>query len=223
MLTRVCLEEMEAGWIAHVVELPGCFASHRDRDSALESVPVAIETYLAWCVAHGVRIRGVSGPIHISEMIRTWESEQGYEVNAFFATDQPAILKRELPMFRDLLRATRQSLLAAVDGLQETEFTRRYEGERWSILEILAHVAGAEWWYLERVGMAFDRAELPDDVLPRLGKVREYLIENLPRLASVTGVFSRTGEIWSARKVLRRALWHERDHTAHILQLRARS
>jgi len=209
VLTRVCLEEMEGGGIAHVVELPGCFASHRDRDSALESVPVAIETYLAWCVAHGVRNRGVSGPIHISEMIRTWESEQGYEVNAFFATDRPPILKSDLPMFRDLLKATRQSLLAAANGLQEPEFTRKYEGERWSILESLAHVAGAEWWYLERVGVAFDRTELPDEVFLRLDKVREHFVENLPQLASVTGMFGRTGEMWSARKVLRRALWHE--------------
>jgi hypothetical protein len=27
--------------------------------------------------------------------------------------------------------------------------------------------------------------------------------------------------MWSARKVLRRTLWHERDHTDHILKLRA--
>jgi hypothetical protein len=30
------------------------------------------------------------------------------------------------------------------------------------------------------------------------------------------------GETWSARKVLRRSLWHRRDHTAHIAKLRAR-
>jgi hypothetical protein len=29
----------------------------------------------------------------------------------------------------------------------------------------------------------------------------------------VTGV---DGELWSPRKVLRRALWHERDHTDHL-------
>jgi hypothetical protein len=170
-----------------------------------------------------VEIDGVFGPVHVSEIIRTWESEPGYEVNAFFAADRPPILKRELPLFRDLLKAGRRSLLAVVEGLRDTDLTRKYEGERWSILEILGHVAGAEWWYLERVGVAFDRAELPDEVFLRLGKVREYLVENLPRLATVAGVFSRTGETWSARKVLRRALWHERDHTAHILQLRARS
>jgi hypothetical protein len=27
------------------------------------------------------------------------------------------------------------------------------------------------------------------------------------------------GEMWSPRKVLRRAVWHERDHTEHIRKL----
>ena len=28
------------------------------------------------------------------------------------------------------------------------------------------------------------------------------------------------GEFWSPRKLLRRAVWHERDHTVHIRKLR---
>jgi len=27
------------------------------------------------------------------------------------------------------------------------------------------------------------------------------------------------GEIWSPRKALRRAVWHERDHTEHIRKI----
>jgi hypothetical protein len=33
-------------------------------------------------------------------------------------------------------------------------------------------------------------------------------------------VATLSGETWSARKVLRRAMWHERDHTQHIRKLR---
>ncbi|MDW8214000.1 MAG: hypothetical protein RMJ55_10615 [Roseiflexaceae bacterium] len=32
-------------------------------------------------------------------------------------------------------------------------------------------------------------------------------------------VAGQGGEVWSARKVVRRALWHERDHTQHIARL----
>jgi len=42
----------------------------------------------------------------------------------------------------------------------------------------------------------------------------------LTALSGQTGVVALAGEVWSARKVLRRSLWHERDHTQHILQLR---
>lgn len=31
--------------------------------------------------------------------------------------------------------------------------------------------------------------------------------------------YGENGEFWSPRKLLRRAIWHERDHTNHILQL----
>jgi hypothetical protein len=41
-------------------------------------------------------------------------------------------------------------------------------------------------------------------------------------LATRKGVVTLSGETWSARKVMRRTLWHERDHTAHILKLRQR-
>jgi hypothetical protein len=39
----------------------------------------------------------------------------------------------------------------------------------------------------------------------------------------VKQVVGTDGEIWSPRKVLRRALWHERDHVEHIKKLIAMS
>ncbi len=35
----------------------------------------------------------------------------------------------------------------------------------------------------------------------------------------VNQVAGLDGELWSPRKVLRRTLWHERDHTGHIRKL----
>ena len=35
----------------------------------------------------------------------------------------------------------------------------------------------------------------------------------------VKQVIGVDGEFWSPRKVLRRALWHERDHMEHIKKL----
>jgi hypothetical protein len=52
-------------------------------------------------------------------------------------------------------------------------------------------------------------------------KVRAHLISALPDLAASNAVVGIDGEFWSPRKLLRRAVWHERDHTAHILKLLA--
>jgi hypothetical protein len=65
------------------------------------------------------------------------------------------------------------------------------------------------------------QSDLPDEVMPRLERVRAHTLASLPALTSRTGVVALSAELWSARKVLRRTLWHERDHTDHILKLRA--
>ena len=218
----VCVEESEGRWIAHAPDLPGCFVTRENREQAIEAIPGEVEAYFAWCEGHGMRVSGLSRPMVVAEVIRTWESEDGYEVNAFFASDRPPLIKDELPQFELLLAATRADLLHAVDGLDQDDLTREFPGERWPIAGILMHVARAEWWYIDRIALAFPNTKLPGEPFECLTKVREYMLANLPALAKRTGVATLSGETWSARKVLRRTLWHERDHTEHIRKLRAR-
>lgn len=217
----VCAEEVEGLWVAHVPDLPGCFATQKDRDSAIRAVPAAVEAYVAWCQAHGLRISGLSAPMIVSEVIRAWNYEEDNEVNAFFASDRPPLTNEELPELERLLSIARVDLMAAVDDLDPEDLTKTFPGERWPIAGILRHVANSELWYLDRLGLAVPQAELPPDPKQRLERVRLHLVASLPALASRTGVVALSGELWSARKVLRRALWHERDHTQHIHKLRA--
>jgi lipopolysaccharide/colanic/teichoic acid biosynthesis glycosyltransferase len=71
----------------------------------------------------------------------------------------------------------------------------------------------------ESSGTAFPRSEVPDQPFERLEKVRSYLIQVLPGLAGSKQVNGVAGELWSPRKLLRRAAWHELDHIAHIRKL----
>jgi hypothetical protein len=87
--------------------------------------------------------------------------------------------------------------------------------------EILAHVAQAEWWYFDRLGLACERGAMPEDLLGRLAAVRAQTRRRLPELAGDDRVVTRAGERWSARKVLRRTLWHEQDHLGQIGRLLA--
>jgi hypothetical protein len=118
-----------------------------------------------------------------------------------------------------MLAWSRADLLKTVKGLSSGKLDQTYPNERWSINDILGHVGGAEWWYLDRLGRAFPRAEVPEAPQERLEKVRAFFVETLPKLEGVKQAVGVDGEFWSPRKVLRRALWHEKDHTGHIRKL----
>ncbi len=140
----VCIEEIEGRWIAHVPDLPGCFSTHRNRDTAIQAVPKVVEDYVGWCAGHGLQISGLSDPMIVAELIREWESEDGHKVNAFFASDRPLIHEDELAQFERLLQATRRDLLGVVKGLEEDDLAREFPDERWPIGGILKHVGGAD-------------------------------------------------------------------------------
>ncbi len=218
----VCAEEMDRRWVAYVPDLPGCFASHRDREAAIAAIPAAIEAYRKWCAGHGLHVSGLSGPMVVDEVIRAWDYEDDYEVNAFFASDRPPLTTDELPEIERLLEASHTDLLVTVEGLEPADLLTEFPGERWPIAGILGHVANAEWWYLDRLGLAFPKSAVPEDPFERLDAVRAQTLASLPALVRRTGVVTMAGETWSSRKVIRRTLWHERDHTEHILKLRAR-
>lgn len=215
-------EEIDGRWVAHVPDLPGCFASHDEREAAIAAAPQAVESYIEWCSGHGLHVSGISPPMIVSEVIRAWTYEEDYEVNAFFASDRPPLSSEEIPELEKLLEASRDDLEQALVGLDREALEQEIYGERWPILGIVNHIATAEHWYFDRLGIGLTTSELPSDPLERVAKVRENSLARLHQLVDRKGVVTLSGETWSARKVMRRTLWHERDHTDHILKLRPR-
>ena len=218
----VCAEELEGNWVAHVPDLPGCYNTHKDREIAISGIPKAAEGYVAWSRSHGIRISGLSGPMIVAEVARAWIYEQDYEVNAFFASDRPPLTEAEAQELDKILHATRQDLEIELEQISDEAATTELPGEKWSIMGVLNHVASAEQWYFDRLGLALSTSELPADPVARLAKVRDHTLANLPALAALRGVVTLSGETWSARKVIRRTLWHERDHTQHIRKIKQR-
>ena len=184
--------------------------------------------YNQWLIKHGLGEQAVSleQSVQIDE---TWEvynidedfavSQDGYEVNAWFQDDWRPLTEQEIKFGIALLAASREDLLWSVSGLDEETLNRKLTGERWSIAGILNHVGNADWWYLDRLGLSFPRAELPPEPVEWLMKARSHMLSVFPTLVDSTQVAGIDGEFWSPRKVLRRAVWHERDHTAHIRKL----
>jgi hypothetical protein len=218
--------------IAWVLGHPGCFAYGPDGDSALAAAPAAIREYMAWIKNHDqgecwlpdkeieVQLDDVWEVYSIDE---NYDRAQMYSVNAWFLHDWKPLTETDIERGMNLISWSRQDLLEAVQDLSQETLEREYPNERWSISGILGHVANAEWWYLDRLGLAFPREELPKDPFERLAKERAFFCEKLPPLVGTNLVVGTEGEFWSPRKVLRRAVWHERDHTGHIKSLLAKA
>ena len=143
-----------------------------------------------------------------------------YEIGSFFLHDWKPLTAGDVRRGLLLLEWSRTDLLAIVSGLSPEQRTRLHPGERWSIDGILKHVGGAEWWYMNNIGMAsIQRPRVSPDPDERLAQVRARLCELLPELVGLDKVVGHSGELWSPRKLLRRALWHELDHIGHIAKL----
>ncbi len=104
-------------------------------------------------------------------------------------------------------------------GAHHLEFNYAHD---YIINDILRHVATGENWYLDRLGLAHEPAWEMADTLGRLLLVRQHLLDVLPHLIADERVVMANGELWSPRKIIRRALWHQREHAAQVGRLRAR-
>jgi hypothetical protein len=233
MIFQVGIENNNEGRsIAWALEHPGCFAYGVKGEGAASNLEGALNKYAGWILRHDsntwlnfeaneveLAINGTWDVYYIDDDMNIGSEVDGYSVESFFPYDWKPLTTTEIKHALDMLSWSRDDLLKTVHGLSEEKLNQTYTGERWSINGVLGHLGGAEWWYMHRLGLSFPRAEVPEKPLARLEKVRRHLNAVLLKLDGVKQVIGIDGEFWSPRKVLRRALWHERDHVDHIRKL----
>ena len=118
---------------------------------------------------------------------------------------------------------SRRDLLELARGLDSGALRRRPKGGPRTVGNCLEHIAIAEWWYItrldadlptdfsrDRIELLHYRRGLAERQLKRLTKDQRTLIFQ-PRNDP-----SPVCNLWTARKVLRRLVDHERLHTAYI-------
>lgn len=232
MQIRVGIENnVEGRSMAWALDHPGCFSYGRNADEALSNLPDAIFDYFTWIDNRRGEERDLYSPLGQLELSieDSWDVyiidenyeqvAEGYEVNAWFRRDWKPLSVDDIEAGMQILSWSRDDLLAIVESLTQEQMAQKLPGERWDIFGILRHIGGAEWWYLDRLGLAFPQVELPKTPFERLERSRAHLQKVLPSLVGKVNVVGIDGEFWSPRKLLRRAAWHERDHIQHISQL----
>jgi hypothetical protein len=230
MKFRVGIENNNEGRsIAWSLENPGCFAYGGNAMAAVGNLEPAIQVYATWILKHDPNTWLNFTDVEI-EAEETWDvyfiddnldkiSGDGYSIESFFRYDWKPLTPVDVQHGLKLLAWSRDDLLKTVASAKPEKLDAKVMGERWSINGILAHVGGAELWYLDRLGKGFPKEKMEEDPLLRLKQVRTLLNQTLPSLAGLSQVVGRDGEFWSPRKLLRRALWHEIDHNRHIKKL----
>lgn len=219
--------------LAWVLDHPGCFAYGTDGSEAILRVPEALLRYKEWIDSHlpDSWMKDLADfDIHLEESFEVYAINEcheidpdGYKVNAWFRHDWNPLSAEDISRGGLILEWSRADLLDLVASLDSAQLACEFEGERWSIAGVLGHIANAEHWYLDRLGLAEgSRRDLPRDVFERLFTVRQRMNAVLPELGGSSRVVGIDGEFWSARKLLRRAAEHEIDHIDHIFKLIAR-
>ena len=225
MRIRLAVEDVEPNhWIAWALDLPACFSSATTIADAVAHAPQKIAEYFSWLLSHDNLLLIVNKPIDV-EVVETFHSsvsseDPDYIVNAFFEDDRRPLGYWDVEIALRLLDWTSQDLLGVIHSTTQNQLTKAITGEtRGSITGILDHIAIAENWYLNQLGFGIEWAQLPSDPLEKLALVRANTREELIKLIGDERITKNCDELWSARKIVRRTLWHERDHTQQIVQL----
>jgi predicted RNase H-like HicB family nuclease len=218
MRYTIYLEVQEDGaTMAHVPALPGCISSGVTQEVAIARAPDAIAAYNAWLRKHGEQTVPENEPIEIEigGVIADPDTHLGDEAG-LLPTDQVALTEMEAATLMRLMSYSRRDLMELVTGMSREVMhwhaQTQETADGWCIDDILEHLARAEHVYTSR---------LSSNVFELLEESRRNALERMSRLTDkdMSQVTEHQGEYWTARKVFRRFLEHEREHYQHIQQV----
>jgi hypothetical protein len=217
-------EGNETGWNAWSLGYQGFATWAPTRDEVLLRMPGKLAEYRQWLTGYGVAAAGAE-----TLGITIMEEVSGNEVA--FTWDLDAAESGEISRCRELLRFTRQDLLATIEGLSDLcldwdpPYQRFAEWAWWhTIRQILAHCALTEiGYYLPKIGYsgiapaALIGAHWREQLQHSRHETERFLadLDGAIDTARVT----RSEEVWSVRKVLRRLVWHELLHWKSITRI----
>jgi hypothetical protein len=224
-------------WYGRITEFLGTHARATSKTKLLSDLKAELSYHIHWLKRHGESIEYPDvGKWNVKEEVAGIKElgMSGGEV-ALFDTDMQNVDEGLLNIVFRYMTFNRFDLLDICKSLDDKQLSFVPSGKGRSIAEILQHICNAEEFYVSRLGRDADGTyeahlgmpvskadELP--VLTRLEVVRAACVKTLEELipSRCEGVFQRAEytqypeERWTAFKILRRFLEHEREHIYNI-------
>lgn len=225
MLIRIGMEEDPGKrYTAWALDFPGCFAYGADEAEALLTLPRNLLEFDYWIRLHTdqpwFQLDGLD--LHVNETFRVTRvvlQGEEFEINAFFEDDLRPLTLPEIDQALQVLRWQQEELLAGIEFVGKEKLNQIQEGQRWSILGIVRHLAFAELWYLQNFTLPASDFPPEENPLSLIAHSFNAVTNALPTLVGCSSTTEYTQERWSGRKLVRRVLWHRRDHIDHIRHL----
>jgi uncharacterized damage-inducible protein DinB/predicted RNase H-like HicB family nuclease len=216
--------------MAHIRELAGCFVWDKTQKKTLDKVPEAVKGYLSFLKKNGEKSLRVPDKIDFEIM----ETQKGTcpvvsgSKAALFSYDLLPPVKTFINQCIRWMGYNRKELLKRVGKLSGEILDWKPEKKVRSIRETLNHIANCDLWYLSRLKdfkELYAVSEYPKEkIFEKLKGNRELAIKILRNLSpedrnkiNVPRKWAKyKNEKWTAGKMLRRFLEHEREHIGTI-------
>ncbi len=217
--------------MAHVAELPGCYAIGSSAPKAVQAIPASIVSFLAWLRSHReplVPEAYVSRPsvadLSVADILHQDPPAAAGSRAALFEFDKEVWSDEKTERALRWLSYSRADLLARANGLTDAELKAKQIAPGRSLWDTLWHVANAEYGYINLIvgpleGVEPVTDEEPADVRRRLAVIREMFVTQARSIPAdkrgevVLPIWAdHPDELWTLAKALRRALEHELEH-----------
>ncbi|MEX2571123.1 MAG: type II toxin-antitoxin system HicB family antitoxin [Gemmatimonadota bacterium] len=195
----------------HSLTVPGCVASGRSKEAALEAFSRVLGQWLDFLAGQGEPVPPADRELEITvdEWIATDARVASGESDVCFDADRRPLVEPELLRGLRLLGGLRGRLLPHIRRARDEDLEGLGPPEA-NVRRIVDELARAQWWTLTRLG-ASPLAEVPARAVARLDTAMALIVQNMGALTAEERArqVEIEGEEWTARKVLRRLLWLE--------------
>ena len=208
--------------LAQVLDLPGCFAKGQSEAVVAIRLQMAVPDYYRWLSMQDADTPTMSGEVELIVRERVPVTMHGlHEVRAFFAPDAEPLSEDDLGWGLALMSYAHIDLMHYAATLDAATLDWQSTPDMWSIRQIVDHLAQMETWLATRLDEQPQVpiiAELPGDTLQRYDKIHERAMQRYSSAAPEqrTLITEYNTERWSMRKMLRRSILHEREHTEQV-------